>query len=404
MFSNLFEDGKSFLARTFPERQIYLRSGGEVSYHTIKTRTQVMLATVVSLVLFWCLLTIFNLIWGNSPLRTPAQQGRLVKAEYQRLLEDAEARYENAQLQLTQQQEAFERAAQSFQEKHDALAQFVNQPLTSDIASNLANAENATGRIQLAPVTRDALPRTARRQYVQMASLETGTAVDAPLEALGKDQTNVLLTAESMTHDKIEWNRAIIEATTFSINELLSLGEVGTGGPLIENDESLEGNDTDPLLSQIKARAIEAQRLEAAVQALPLGHPVASEHYRTSSFGLRKDPFTKRPAMHNAVDFASYRMAPIVATADGTVKFSGVRSGYGRVVEVDHGYGFITRYAHLAKSYVKRGQTVKQGEKLGGMGSTGRSTSTHLHYEIRFQGKATNPDNFLKAGRYVQQN
>lgn len=405
MFNNLKDDGKSFLVRTFPERQIYLRSGGEVSYHTLKTSTQVFLASAASLITFWCLLTIFNLIWGNNPLRTPAQQGRLVKAEYQRLLEDAEARYENSQIQLTQQQEAFERAAHSFQEKHDAIAQFVNRPLTADLMPSMDGAELSNGHVLVAPVTRDILPRTSRKSYVQLTSLETGTGLDAPMEQLGRNQNDLLLSAEAMTQNKIERNRAIIEATSMSINDILRMGQVGTGGPLIEG--SVDGVDelvASPLLTQIKARAIEAQRLEAAVHAMPLGQPVAVEHYRSSSFGTRKDPFTKRPAMHNAVDFASYRMAPIIATADGVVKFSGVRSGYGRLVEIDHGYGFTTRYAHLAKSHVKRGQKIKQGEKIAGMGSTGRSTSTHLHYEIRYQGKAINPDSFLKAGRYVQQN
>jgi len=117
---------------------------------------------------------------------------------------------------------------------------------------------------------------------------------------------------------------------------------------------------------------------------------------------MRKDPFNKRPAFHAGIDFGAYRLAPIVSTADGVVKFVGRNGGYGRTVEIDHGHGFMTRYAHLEKTYVKRGARVKKGEKIGGMGSTGRSTATHLHYEIYFQGQDFDPDNFLKAGKYVQ--
>jgi len=117
---------------------------------------------------------------------------------------------------------------------------------------------------------------------------------------------------------------------------------------------------------------------------------------------MRKDPFNNRPAFHGGVDFGAYRLAPIVATADGVVKFVGRNGGYGRTVEIDHGHGFVTRYAHLEKTYVKKGTFVKKGAKIGGMGSTGRSTATHLHYEIFFQGHDYDPDKFLKAGRYVQ--
>lgn len=96
-------------------------------------------------------------------------------------------------------------------------------------------------------------------------------------------------------------------------------------------------------------------------------------------------------------------MTPIHSTAPGVVSFTGVRSGYGNVVEVDHGRGFKTRYAHLASIAVSVGQHVAVGQRLGGMGSTGRSTGTHLHYEVWVNGRAQNPNRFVKAGAYVQQ-
>ena len=96
-------------------------------------------------------------------------------------------------------------------------------------------------------------------------------------------------------------------------------------------------------------------------------------------------------------------MTPIHATAPGIVSFTGVRSGYGNTVEIDHGQGFKTRYAHMAVISVKVGQQVALGQRLGGMGSSGRSTGTHLHYEVWINGRAQNPDRFVKAGAYVQQ-
>ena len=96
-------------------------------------------------------------------------------------------------------------------------------------------------------------------------------------------------------------------------------------------------------------------------------------------------------------------MTPIHATAPGTVSFTGVRTGYGNTIEIDHGRGFKTRYAHLAAMNVRVGQQVALGERIGGMGSTGRSTGPHLHYEVWVDGRPQNPQRFLEAGDYVQQ-
>ena len=115
-------------------------------------------------------------------------------------------------------------------------------------------------------------------------------------------------------------------------------------------------------------------------------------------------PFTGRPAFHSGQDFAGAYMTPIHATAPGVVSFTGPRSGYGNAVEIDHGNGFKTRYAHLASIGVVVGQHVGVGQRIGGMGSTGRSTGTHLHYEVWVNGRPQNPMRFVKAGDYVQQN
>jgi murein DD-endopeptidase MepM/ murein hydrolase activator NlpD len=96
-------------------------------------------------------------------------------------------------------------------------------------------------------------------------------------------------------------------------------------------------------------------------------------------------------------------MTPVYSTAPGVVSFTGVRSGYGNTIEVDHGRGFKTRYAHLHSIGVRAGQPVAVGQRLGGMGSTGRSTGTHLHYEVWVNGRAQNPDRFVRAGQYVLQ-
>jgi murein DD-endopeptidase MepM/ murein hydrolase activator NlpD len=117
--------------------------------------------------------------------------------------------------------------------------------------------------------------------------------------------------------------------------------------------------------------------------------------YLTSGFGYRIDPFLYCPKMHPGVDIANSSGTPIVATADGTVTFAESIPGYGLMIKIDHGNQIETRYGHLSAIYIKPGQRVLRGDVIGGMGNTGRSTGTHLHYEVRIAGKAVNPINYL---------
>ena len=118
---------------------------------------------------------------------------------------------------------------------------------------------------------------------------------------------------------------------------------------------------------------------------------------------MRFDPFTGRPALHAGLDFGGGMGTAIYTTAPGVVSFTGVRSGYGNVVEIDHGGGFKTRYAHLSSMAVRVGERVALGERIAAMGSTGRSTGPHLHYEVWVNGRAQNPDRFVRAGQHVRE-
>ena len=121
----------------------------------------------------------------------------------------------------------------------------------------------------------------------------------------------------------------------------------------------------------------------------------------TSGFGRRTDPFTSRPAIHEGIDFGSRARRPVYSTAPGRVSFVGWKGGFGKMVEIDHGLGLRTRYAHLRTIFVKRGQEVDFRERIGEVGSTGRSSGPHLHYEVLVDGRPRDPENFLRAGQYV---
>jgi murein DD-endopeptidase MepM/ murein hydrolase activator NlpD len=140
--------------------------------------------------------------------------------------------------------------------------------------------------------------------------------------------------------------------------------------------------------------------LRVLLASLPLTSPL--DQYRISSgYGSRKDPVNGLKAQHRAVDFAAPTGASIYSTAPGKIVFAGWRGRYGRTIEIDHGHGIRTRYAHLRKILVKVGDEVDHRQKIGLVGSSGRSTGPHVHYEVRYKNKARNPMKFLKAGRYV---
>lgn len=178
----------------------------------------------------------------------------------------------------------------------------------------------------------------------------------------------------------------------------------GTGGPLVRPD-NLTPLDMqralDDLSRQVEAHsetlaAFESRALEERIRMnlLPTASPVAS-NTRVSNFGLRIDPFTGQSAMHEGIDFIAEPGTPILAAAAGIVANVERHPQYGNMVEIDHGDELQTRYAHASAVFVKPGELVRRGQKIAAVGSTGRSTGPHLHFEVRIRGAAQNPARFL---------
>jgi murein DD-endopeptidase MepM/ murein hydrolase activator NlpD len=139
-----------------------------------------------------------------------------------------------------------------------------------------------------------------------------------------------------------------------------------------------------------------------AMRVVPITLPISGPGFEQSSpFGARIDPFTRHYAFHPGLDFAGPWGSIVHSTAPGKVVFAGPRGGYGNCVEIDHGYGFKTRYGHLRSILVQVGDRVVKGSAIGRLGSTGRSTGPHVHYEVWFDNTVRDPSRFLRAGRYV---
>ena len=221
------------------------------------------------------------------------------------------------------------------------------------------------------------------------------------------------------TDTNINGLETVIRTTGLNIDHVLqriTVAEEGVGGPLIEPpDLARSGGEFDGLaaepkprrekgfagrLARLEGRLVRWSTLNQVLGQLPLTTPV--DHFHVSSrFGKRRDPFTKRWAVHEGIDLSGPPRAPVYSTAPGEVTFVGWKGSFGRLVEIRHGNGVTTRYGHLRKILVKKGQQVAFREKIGLMGTSGRSTGTHVHYEIRYDGVPLDPAKFIKAGRYV---
>lgn len=178
----------------------------------------------------------------------------------------------------------------------------------------------------------------------------------------------------------------------------------GTGGPLMPESLASQAFE-DPIMSERFSRLLtdmdRMNVLRIAAVKIPYSMPVKASHRFTSGFGGRSDPKNGGHRMHNGIDLAGAQGTPVLATGEGTVVFAGRQSGFGNMIKIRHGFGLETVYAHLNKIHVSEGEQVSLGEHIGDMGTTGRSTGTHLHYEIRSGGKPVNPMTYIKAARNV---
>jgi murein DD-endopeptidase MepM/ murein hydrolase activator NlpD len=376
---------RHWVERLFPERHVYLRSGGETRGYILTTRKQVFLATGACALAAWTILSSASMALNVLAFTSQDREVTRVTNKYERLMADRQARLDSAVAKLSETAGSVDELAQTVEHRHAALAQIMGQ------FASVPGAQQA-----LAPLP----PLNAKTR--------------TPLErvvAVKLDQERLIARAETFARSRAERLRLALQLA--GLNPAAYVGSASTaglGGPLIEAkdpralatilnvDEEFAGR------IQNAAQDLSAMRsLSEAARRVPLSRP-AFQVNQTSGFGVRFDPFDGHPAMHTGLDFAGPFLTPIHATAPGVVSFTGVRTGYGNTIEIDHGGGFKTRYAHLQSIGVQVGERVAVGERIGAMGSTGRSTGVHLHYEVWLNGRPQNPVRFVKAGDYVQQN
>ena len=372
---------RSVIERWFPERHLYLRSHGETRGYVLSSGRQMMAAAAGALLVGWTLIASGGVLFEMVSESTADQAVRRARAESERRNADLQARLDSAVVRMTATTGSLDDMATMVERRHAALAQVMT------LFHGVQGAEEALK--PAAPRTNDGNP-VRRMLRVRM------------------DQERLIARAETEAQTRAERLRLAFRLAGLNPAAYAPQG-TALGGPLVEARDPkalaavLDVDEAFALRIRSAADNLNDMRgLADAAQGLPFNRPTQAR--TTSGFGVRFDPFNGRPAVHQGQDFAAPLNTPIHATAPGVVSFAGMRSGYGKTVEIDHGRGFKTRYAHLNATAVTPGQRVALGQRVGAMGSTGRSTGVHLHYEVWMDGRPLNPARFMKAGdQLVQQ-
>jgi murein DD-endopeptidase MepM/ murein hydrolase activator NlpD len=452
MTTNPVAGVRDFFQKYFPERQLYHRSQGSVQFMTLSAPAQVGLLVITLGFLCWVAFASVNVVFKDQIIAAKEQHFVRMQTAYEGRLAEMQSAYDELNAALVLTQERFADATSELESKHTQLSQIISHRETldrnlRDLRKRLALMEG-TGTV----AENEKLAESSNRLLMSVTELETTTRqsriqgsflggalatvteavqgarsqVDEPkpAAALSAETRRIDLRLSSLATAQREFVNHLEESTLDSVHELESIISVtgldtdnvvgrfaesgGTGGPVISLGGQTNANDLshddDGFERQVFRLASHIDRmagLQAALSAMPLVTPIDPNARVTSIFGRRVDPYTKRPAFHSGLDMVGPYKTPVLSTAPGKVSYAGRRGPYGRLVEIDHGNGLKTRYGHLYKIAVKKGQQVGFQDKIGLLGSSGRSTGPHLHYEVWFNGKVRDPSKFFKAGRYV---
>ena len=359
----------------FPEREFFMRSQGQVRFIRIGTRLQAMAAGLAAFLLLAWLVTMASV--GISHYLSTRDRLALL---------DREAKVATAESRVTAYRSNLDKVAQDLERRQDFIQQVTEAslgklPQEAKAGETVSNSNEEAARtvrkVSMAVPEATNLARAEARQLAFVESLtrladrRSQVAMDA-IRRLGLDPQMMLA----------------------SLND-----RSAQGGPLIPLATAGDGS-IDPRFARLGLSLARMNLLQRGLAGVPQ-HLPASLEFISSGFGYRSDPFTGQGAFHAGLDFRGPIGAPIYAAAKGVISFAGQRSGYGNCIEIDHGNGLVTRYAHMSAFRARMGQNVNPGDVIGAIGSTGRSTGPHLHFEVRIHDQPVDPRPFLEAATHV---
>ena len=354
----------------FPDREFFMRSEGQVRFITISSRVQKAAAAAAVFV---------ALVWAAS-LAVAGWAQYSASADRDSLL-SREAKVATSEERLAAYGENLEEVSTDLDRRMDFI-EGVAELLPADMQVDAKVSDSSTEAAATVQKVSAAFPQAAE---------------------LARIEARQLAVVEGLTR-YADWraNRAAAALKRLELNPdavIRRSESQAMGGPLEGLSTDSKGN-IDPRFERLGLSMARMSALEEALQGVPQFAP-ARRDMISSGFGYRRDPFNRRAAMHKGLDFRGATGTPIYAAAKGRVTFVGRKGGYGNTVEITHGNGLMTRYAHLSRFDAKVGDRVKAGETIAKMGSTGRSTGPHLHFEVRINGRAVNPRTFLETAPNV---
>ncbi len=430
------------LEHVFPERRVFLKSDTDTRFVRLRSSTQLFIGAGAAAVVAWAIIATAVLLMDSIGSGNFREQAKRDQDMYQdRLNALALERDSRAEEALAAQQRFNAALGQISIMQSELLASETHRReletgidvIQATLRDTMRERETARTKLatlqaeQTAPGTAqaatgatsapidfmaDALARTAReRDQIEMnARAALQRAVDLELDLKLKEEQNDQIfrqLEEAMTISVAPLDKMFRTAgmPTDSLIAQVRRGYSGQGGPLTPLSFTTRGED-EPTVDELRANRILSQMdllnmYRIAAERAPFASPVKAAVRHTSGFGFRRDPKTGGRRMHNGSDFAGKTGTDIFATADGVVSHAGWQSGYGRLVKIKHDFGIETYYAHNSRILVKKGQRVSRGDHIADMGSTGRVTGTHLHYEVRVNGSPVNPMIYIKAASNV---
>ena len=356
------------LREWFPDREFFMRSQGQVRFIKISSRLQMAGAGGAAAL---------ALVWGTS-------MGVMAWNKYQAEADLASFQEEKARIASTQERlDAYGNNLEGVVDDLAARQQFLEEManmLPEDIRDTGTNVTDSSDEAaETIEKVSEFIPQARGLAEIEARQLALVEKLTRFADDRAKRAENAL-------------RKLQLDPRTMARNVER---QSGVGGPLEILATSSDGS-IDPRFERLGLSLARMNALERALEGVPQVVP-ASVTKITSNFGYRRDPFTSRGAMHNGIDFKGAYGSSIYAAAPGRVTFAGWKGGYGKTVEVTHQNGLMTRYAHMSRLDVKTGQAVEAGATLGGLGSTGRSTGPHLHFEVRIKDRAINPRPFLET-------
>ncbi|MBP9175205.1 MAG: peptidoglycan DD-metalloendopeptidase family protein [Hyphomicrobiales bacterium] len=391
-------------------RQIYVRSNGDVQFITVSPISQVCLLIIFLIGFLWMAFASVNIVFKDQLLELKQQKLFEARLDYENRLSELRASIERVNDRLLLDQQGYLKKVDEVKAEFSSLAaqqktmeNFFKEgwfPLKESAAPEKFQVDGA-------------LEGTFAQRYAsdfrsRLEAVKPLDEMNASFNGLHEQQLALLKDAQAYSQRKLQTTSALLSRLGIRPPVTVNLvkgdaAAMGMGGPFLSvpkrtqrEYEIAEGIET------VHATLEQETKVRQAVADLPLVKPMTQITGISSSFGYRKDPLRLSLAFHGGIDFKGIYAAPVLATSNGQVTWAGPHGPYGNLVEIFHDNGVSTRYGHLKSVNVSLGQKISRGDLVGWMGSTGRSTGPHLHYETRVNGRVIDPQDFWRTQHDLQ--